>query len=82
MQVGNQKFVKTKYDSLDGKVICAYTTEDSSFSMRASKAGVTFEGKLAIENQQELQQFAKLMSDVWVDHRKLVPKLTGTLSGH
>lgn len=82
MQIGKQKFVKTKYDSLDGKVIVAYTTEDSAFSMKASRAGVTFQGELTLESQAELQEFAKLLSDVWTDHRKLVPKLSSTLSGH
>lgn len=82
MQVGNQKFVKTKYDALDGKVIVAYTTEDSAFTIKASRAGVSFQGELMIEDMGGLQQFAKLMSDAWTDHRKLVPKLSTTLSGH
>lgn len=82
MQVGNQKFVKTKFDALDGKTVVAYTTEDSAFAIKASKAGVSFQGELTIEDQSELQQFAKLLSDAWTDHRKLVPKLSTTLSGH
>lgn len=82
MKVGEQKIIVTKFDSLDGKTVVGFTSEDSSFSMRASRQGVEVQGVIVLTSQSELQEFAKLMSDAWTQHRKLMPNLTTNLAGH
>lgn len=74
------EFTKTKYDSLDGKTIVGFSTEN--FTLKASRAGVELDGSFFIEDQSQLQAFAKTMSDAWTEHKKLMPKITRTLSGH
>lgn len=81
MQVGAHVFIRTKFDSLDGKTIVAFTA-DNGFCLRASRMGVEVMGEILIEGELELQQFAQLMSDSWTEHRKLKPKLASSLSGH
>lgn len=81
-------FLRNKYSSLDGKTRVAFKEEIPShgdaFELIADAKGVHFSGKFLIVNQEELQEFAKLLSDVWVDRLSLDParKLKGTLSGH
>lgn len=76
------KFLRTKFDSLDGKTVVALTSEDDKFQLKASRSGVMINGELEIEGMQELDQFAKLLSDAWKEHLRLKPKLQSSLSGH
>lgn len=82
MQVGDSKFVKTKFDSLDGKTVVAETTEDNGFSIKADRSGVTLDGRFTLTSMAELQEFAKLVSAQWAEHTRLKPKLHKNLSGH
>ncbi len=80
-------FIVTKHDSLDGKTTISYTEqskEAAPFTVKVTKSGMRFEGKLVQEivTERDLQDFAKLVSDVWVEHRKLAPKISTSLSEH
>lgn len=54
------------------------------FTVVASSRGLYISGHMIgfIENMAELDEFAQVVSDAWVEHLKLKPKLTKTLSGH
>lgn len=78
-------FIRTKFTSLDNKTKVSFqanTGESDAFQLIASGEGVEFQGKFLIPGEQELQDFAKLLSQVWQEHRKLKPKLATSLSGH
>lgn len=75
-------FIRTKFDSLDGKTIVAFTTDDDAFQLRSNKSELILKGELSIDSEADLQAFAKLMADAWTEHRRLKPKLQTTLSGH
>lgn len=74
------EFTKTKFDSLDGRVIVSWS--NGTFSVSGSRSGVEFKGEFLIEDAVGLNAFAKLVSDAWTEHRRLVPKIVSTLSGH
>lgn len=82
IKVAGKLFTRTKFEGLDGKVIVAFTAEDDSFSLQASKMGVEIKGTFLVDGEPELQQFAKLMSDAWSEHRRLKPRIETSLSGH
>ena len=74
-------FNVTKFDSLDGKTIVSYqedSEETEPFEVRVSRSGMTFKGKLSTEicTERELQDFARMISDIWQEHRRLAPKLS------
>ena len=80
-------FNVVKFDGLDGKTIVAYqenSGESEPFEVRVSRSGMTFKGKLSSEicTENDLQDFAKMIADIWQEHRKLAPKLNQTLAGH
>lgn len=83
-----RKFTKEKFDSIDGNTYIQFREESSNvvdpFSIRVSKQGMNFKGYLdvPISSEKELQDFARLISDMWQEHRKLAPKIHTTLSGH
>lgn len=84
------KFLKTKTSALDGETEVKFTQQvegkDAPFPplrIVARKDGLHFEGQSAkIIDMKDLQDFAKIVSDAWVEHTKLQVKLTSTLSGH
>lgn len=84
------KFIKSKTSALDGETEIKYTQQVEGkdapyppFRLVVRKDGLHFEGKSAkVTDMQELQEFAKIVSDAWVDHRSLQVKLATTLSGH
>lgn len=84
-------FTRLKYSDLDGKTKVTYTHEleqpgdgldPVKFVITCQGDGCHFEGSLTIQTEEQLQRFAKILSDAWVDRRKLAPKLTGSVSGH
>jgi hypothetical protein len=77
-----EKFTRTKYSSLEGHTVVAHTSPDEQFQLKADKAGLTLNGMFCIESEEDLQEFAKVMSDAWSDRRKLKVKLAKTISGH
>lgn len=77
-----KKIIVTEFTGLDGKKVTAYTAEDDSFSFKATRSGVTFSGALELQDEDQLQDFAALLSDVWLARRRAVPKLSKTVSGH
>lgn len=81
IKVGDDTFRVTKFDSLDGKTIVAYTVEGSEYAIKADRAGMDVNG-FRIEGEAALQQFAALIADAWQSHRKLKPKLSTSASGH
>lgn len=76
------EFIRTKFDSLDGKTVVAFTTPDDSFSIKADKASLRIEGKLVFESAEDVQEYFHKMGAAWTEHLKLKPKLVNTLSGH
>lgn len=68
---------KEKVSGLDGRTIVRYIEENSTqsrpFRITSSASGMRFEGTMEgeIETMEELQAWAKLTSDAWVDHTKL-----------
>ncbi len=60
------------------------TARVDAFTMEVRPSGLKFKGVLdkEISTEGELQDFAKLLSDVWQEHRRIKPKLATTLSGH
>lgn len=82
-----KEFLRTKYSALDGKTTISWqeqSQEETPFTVKVTSEGMTFEGKLSgpIITERDLQDFAKMVSDCWQDHRKLAPKITTSLSGH
>jgi hypothetical protein len=71
------KFLPTKFTDLTNKTIVTLTEQDSDFVIKLSPQGMLFEGKLKkiIQTEKDLQDFAKLVSDAWSEHRKLAPKI-------
>ena len=65
------KFLKQKQDDLarPGHAVIVYTEEShGSCKMRANSAGVVLEGTLEFSDHDDLQDFAKALSDAWKDH--------------
>lgn len=85
-----KNFLRTKYDSLDGKTTVAFQEQiegvqaNDAFTVKVSSSGMRMEGKLLgeITTEADLQNFAEFISNAWTEHRKLAPKLVTTLSGH
>lgn len=77
-------FVKTKFDSLDGKTKVSFAEKESDFQIVVSRSGMSISGKLAgeVTSEKELQAFAKLISDAWALHRTLKPRIVSTIAGH
>lgn len=75
-----KKFVKTKFESLDGKLIVAHTAEDDSLQLRSDKIGMTIKGEMTFESQEELQEFFHLMGASWAEHLKMKQAVLKSLS--
>jgi hypothetical protein len=48
----------------------------------ASRRGVSVTGELTITDISDLREFARVMTDAWKEHRKLMPNLKANLAGH
>lgn len=77
-------FAYDKYDGLDGKTKISLVTinEPQTFSSISDPQGLTLKGEIVIKSEKELQEFARLISDMWSEHRKLAPKILRTTTGH
>lgn len=77
------KFTKKKNQTVEGGAEVVYTQVPHGeeqpfppFKIIASKLGVKFEGQsCTVTDMEELQEFAKVLSEAWKDHRNLIPKL-------
>lgn len=80
------KFTKQTFNNLTGEPHHMFYLEDDKtlapFSITASRAGVKISGEFKLEEQSQLNELAKVISDAWKLHRQLQPKITTTLSGH
>lgn len=87
MNISGMLFKFSKYDKLDGTVVCEWkqeVEEKTPFCIKASKNGMWFEGNMIgdIFGENELQKFAQLISMAWEEHRKLKVKIISSLTGH
>lgn len=75
--VGETKFIKTKFSGLDGQTMVGWQEEDSTFEVRVSGAGIWFQGtmKMRIYSMDELQDFARLISEAQHELARLKPKI-------
>ena len=48
-----------------------YRMKGGNFTILATRYGVTFTESPLLTDQTHLQSFARVLSDAWVDHRKL-----------
>lgn len=69
------KFKKEKVEDLmnPGSAVAVYTKEQESpdgvgFTLRADSMGVRMFGPLTFGSDEDLQDFAKALSDAWKDH--------------
>ncbi len=77
------EFGRTKLDSLMGYTVVRYTPKDNDgFFFEASRKGVKLKGEIEVTEFTDLQPLAKALSDAWRDHKKLIPKIEKTLTGH
>ena len=76
-EIGEMEFVRTKFTALDGKTMVVFQENNSDFQIRASSQGIQFKGTMAgfISSNLEVQDFARMFSDVVEQHHKLKPKL-------
>lgn len=77
------KFTKSKFEDMlhPGQVKVRYITEDfPTFSMTCTGMGVEISGTLSARSNDELQDFAKGLSDAWKDHLKLSFELKKSLA--
>lgn len=67
------KFKKTKKDDLmaPGQVYVEHKLEDGEFILKASLSGVGMSGPLTLASDDDLQDFARALSDAWKDHMLL-----------
>lgn len=79
---------KTKFTGMDGRTVVAFVQKDGHavdpFTITASPSGVSFKGIMVGEfsGQNDLQEWAKLMGDVWRERLKLRPSIVTTPAGH
>lgn len=81
------EFVRTRFEGVDGKITVSFTENTERvdpFTVTISKSGMKFSGVLEkeIASEAELQDFAKFISDAWVEARKLAPKIYTSIAGH
>jgi len=70
------KYTREKISSLMGHTEVIYKVEQSNFELIASPMGIHFRGTSPIvDDAKGLGDFAELVSRVWVDHQKLMPKI-------
>ena len=81
MKFSDVELKKVKYSGIDGLTKISWHTHPGSF-VTASQTGVMILAEVHLEDHQDLQAYAKFISDAWKEHRKLVPKLTKDMAGH
>lgn len=83
---------KVKWTGLDQRVVVTFvqvvpegmTANVDPFTITATPSGISFKGSMLGEmtSQNDLQDFAKLFSEVWKERLKLRPQIVTTPSGH
>lgn len=68
---------RRKYNTLDGQVAVEYVKGESRIEARAS--GLTC--KVELEGHQDLQSFAKALSNAWQEHEALKGAILAKLMG-
>jgi hypothetical protein len=77
------KFERKKISALTGNTEVHFSLDSSDFKIIADQSGIRLRGESpTLYENEELQSFAKAVSDAFKDHLKLKPKLVSTLSGH
>lgn len=77
------KFNKQKITGLSGNPEVIFNEEGSDFQIFADKAGVRFSGRSShIDNGESLQDFAKILSEAWTAHQKLLKSAVRALQAH
>lgn len=72
IQVGRIEVTRLPIQKLDGSKEIHWT--GGEFEILADATGIELMG-LRIESHAELEEFARLVSKVWTDHRALAPKI-------
>lgn len=78
---------KKKYSGLDGRTYVRFQEDNSSearpFTIEASASGIRIKGTMQaeLEDMKELQEFAKTMSDAWIQHILLRKDAIANISG-
>lgn len=68
------KFERKKFDNLSGGTSVTYT--DGEFELLATRDGVVIKGQSSVIGDfNELQEFARIVSEVWKDHMQLKPRI-------
>lgn len=83
---------KTKWTNLEQRTCVSFTQKTPEgmtaavdpFTITASPSGISFKGSMVgeLSNEAELQAFAKLFSDIWVERKRLRPAIVTSPSGH
>ncbi len=78
------KFTRTKVDNLMGQTEVRFTEDEAKeFVVAATREGVAFRGNSpTISDRAELDEFARVLSLAWKEHRGLIPQFARTVSGH
>ncbi len=80
-------FKRSKFSALiDGLTTVTYVEQvgtDDEFTITVNQKGMRIRGHLVatITSEKDLQDFARLISDCWKDHKKLVPKVSVGFGG-
>ena len=67
-----------KYSHLIGDTVVDYETE-GGFIVRAGPGGVSFQGEFILNSMDDLDDFAKVLSNAWKSHQSLKPKVESLL---
>lgn len=74
----SMKFAQRKFSGLDGVTYMEFVMEgqmDKPLTLIASRAGVSIRGQIHLTSQEELQDFAEVVSDAWQAALTLTPKI-------
>lgn len=79
MEEKKEYWHRNKYSSLSGNTVIDYTHENGG-KITVQALGLSIE-KLSLETHNDLDKFAKALSDAWVDKVKLHQALRETIMG-
>lgn len=68
----------SKFSAMSGQTVVEFKEDDGErvFTITASRAGVVMVGTSPlITTEEELQNFAKVLSGAWAEKKKLTPKI-------
>lgn len=81
MKFAGMTFIRTKFSALSGFTTVTWKEDcarDDAFTMSATQQGINFSGTMTnpISMPNQLQGFAKAVSDIWSEHERLAPNLS------